>query len=170
MSQLSPSKVNEVRSTPEVILLDVRTPAEVRTCQIEGCQKTPLDKLSNCPDIAKMDRDSRIILVCGSGQRAEKARGILVEKGFKELSILEGGMTAWEKENLPVVRGKETMSLERQVRIAAGFMVALGTALGVWVDPAWLALPAFVGCGLVFAGITNTCGMGMMIAKLPWNR
>lgn len=170
MSQLSPSKVNEVRTSPGVVLLDVRTPAEVRACQIEGCQKIPLDKLPDCPDLAKMDRESQIVLVCGSGQRAGMAREILAKKGFNKLSMLEGGIAAWENEGLSVVRGKETISLERQVRISAGILVALGTALGVFWDPLWLALPAFVGCGLVFAGITNTCGMGMMIARLPWNR
>lgn len=62
------------------------------------------------------------------------------------------------------------MSLERQVRIAAGLLVVLGTALGYFVHPYLLGLPAFVGAGLVFAGITDTCGMGMLLAKMPWNQ
>jgi hypothetical protein len=62
------------------------------------------------------------------------------------------------------------MSLERQVRIAAGSLVVLGTVLGAFVHPAFLGLPAFVGAGLIFAGVTDTCGMGMLLARMPWNR
>ena len=71
---------------------------------------------------------------------------------------------------LPVVRGKKMVSLERQVRIAAGFLVVLGALLGWFVDPAFVFLSAFIGAGLVFAGVTDTCGMGLMLAKMPWNR
>ena len=69
-----------------------------------------------------------------------------------------------------MVRGRKAISLERQVRIAAGSLVVLGTALGAFVHPGFLALSAFVGAGLVFAGVTDTCGMGMMLARMPWNR
>ena len=83
---------------------------------------------------------------------------------------VEGGTQAWEQAGLPVVRGKKTISLERQVRIAAGALVFLGTILGAAVSPYLLIIPGFVGAGLVFAGITDTCGMGMMLAKMPWNQ
>ena len=71
---------------------------------------------------------------------------------------------------LPVVRGKKAISLERQVRIAAGLLVLLGAVLGWLVHPAFVGLSAFVGAGLVFAGVTDTCGMGMLLARMPWNQ
>ena len=83
---------------------------------------------------------------------------------------VEGGTAAWQAAGLPVVEGKKTMSLERQVRIAAGSLIVTGVAIGHFVHPGGYGLSAFVGAGLVFAGITDTCGMGMLIAKMPWNR
>ena len=83
---------------------------------------------------------------------------------------MEGGTSAWQSAGLPVVKGKQVMSLERQVRIAAGALVVLGAVIGHFVHPGGFALSAFVGAGLVFAGITDTCGMGMLIARMPWNR
>ncbi len=83
---------------------------------------------------------------------------------------VEGGTQAWDQAGLPVVRGQQAMSLERQVRIAAGSLVVLGSALGAFVSPYWIGLAAFVGAGLVFAGITDTCGMGMLLARMPWNK
>ncbi len=83
---------------------------------------------------------------------------------------VEGGTLAWAASGLPVAHGRKIMSLERQVRIAAGSLVVLGTALGFWVHPACLGLSAFIGAGLVVSGITDTCGLGMVLARMPWNR
>jgi rhodanese-related sulfurtransferase len=83
--------------------------------------------------------------------------------------VLEGGVGAWESAGLPLVRGKETVSLERQVRIAAGSLVLLGVVLGTYVAPAWFILSAFIGAGLVYSGVTDTCGMALVLAKMPWN-
>jgi hypothetical protein len=86
------------------------------------------------------------------------------------LHVLDGGVNAWIAAGLPTVLGTRRMSLERQVRILAGGLVALGGILALAVNPWFAALPAFVGSGLVFAGITDTCMMGMLLAKLPYNR
>jgi Protein of unknown function (DUF2892) len=83
---------------------------------------------------------------------------------------VEGGMLACIEAGLQVVRGKKAISLERQVRIAAGLLVVLGSLLGWFVHPAFIGLSAFVGAGLLFAGITDTCGMGMLLARMPWNQ
>jgi hypothetical protein len=83
---------------------------------------------------------------------------------------IEGGTNACIVAGLPVVRGKKAISLERQVRIAAGLLVLLGVILGWLVHPAFFGLAAFVGAGLVFAGVTDTCGMGMILARMPWNQ
>jgi hypothetical protein len=89
--------------------------------------------------------------------------------GIPNVVNVEGGTLACIESGVPVVRGKESISLERQVRITAGTLVFIGAALGFFVHPYWMALPAFIGAGLVFAGVTDTCGMGMMLAKMPWN-
>ncbi len=62
------------------------------------------------------------------------------------------------------------MSLERQVRIAAGFLVFTGVILGATVNSSFYGLSGFVGAGLMFAGITDTCMMGMLIVRMPWNK
>jgi rhodanese-related sulfurtransferase len=109
------------------------------------------------------------ILVCRSGNRARQAAEKLKMSGLASLCILDGGVQAWEGEGLPLNRGRKMMSLERQVRIAAGALVFTGALLGYFVNPAWIALSGFVGAGLIFAGITDTCGTGMLIARMPWN-
>ena len=169
MKTITPKEAHHKRSDPNALFLDVRTPAEIRECSIGDCTSVPHDKVAHCPDLDQLPRDQAIVLVCGSGKRAEIAGKALSEKGFTNLVVMEGGMQAWKKHDLPVTEGEAVMSLERQVRIAAGGLVALGSVL-TFINPMWLALPVFVGCGLVFAGLTKTCGMGMLIAKMPWNQ
>jgi len=94
----------------------------------------------------------------------------LKSAGFEKVVNVEGGTSAWNDSGLPVITGKKAMSLERQVRIAAGSLVVIGAAVGHFMHPGGFALSAFVGAGLVFAGVTDTCGMGMLIARMPWNR
>ena len=94
----------------------------------------------------------------------------LQSAGFDKVVNVEGGTSAWNGVGLPVIAGKKVMSLERQVRIAAGSLVVIGAVVGHFVHLGGFALSAFVGAGLVFAGVTDTCGMGMLIARMPWNR
>jgi len=105
-----------------------------------------------------------------SGKRSQQAREKLAAAGCEDLSVLEGGGSAWEAAGFPVERGRAVMSLERQVRVAAGLLVLLGVILGTTVHPGFLGISAFVGAGLTFAGLTDWCGMGMLLAKAPWNQ
>ena len=114
-------------------------------------------------------KDTRVYLICRSGSRGRQACEKFLAAGYDNVVNVEGGTLEWERAGLPVVRGRKTVSLERQVRIAAGLLVVMGTGLGAFVHPGFLALSAFVGAGLVFAGITDTCGMGMLLARMPWN-
>lgn len=147
-------------------LVDVRTPAEHAEIHIEGSQLMPLDRL----DPGALKGSAPCVLVCRSGKRAEQACQKLSAAGCENLTILEGGVLAWDQAGLPVVRGRKAISLERQVRIAAGLMVLIGVILGTWVHPGFYGLSAFVGAGLTFAGITDWCGMAMLLAKAPWNQ
>lgn len=153
-------------------VVDVRTPAEYDEVHIEGTLNFPLGDLSRTATrIADLAQGREVTLVCRSGKRAEEARKLLAAAGVTEAHCLEGGIESWITTGNPVRRGEgKAISLERQVRIVAGGLVALGSAAAWFLSPAWVALPAFVGCGLVFAGVTDTCGMAMVLARMPWNR
>lgn len=151
------------------VILDVRTPAEHEDTHIEGSRLHPLESL-DADEVKKSLNGSSCYVLCRSGGRAEMAINKLSASGMENLVLIEGGIQAWETAGLPVRKGKSIMSLERQVRIAAGFLVLVGAVLGYTVHPNWHALSGFVGAGLMFAGITDTCGMGMLIAKMPWNQ
>jgi rhodanese-related sulfurtransferase len=150
-------------------LLDVRTPAEFAEAHIEGSLLHPLTDLD--PEEVKLLAGDRpgCLVICRSGNRAKQAAEKLAAAGIARVHVLDGGVQAWEAAGLPLQRGRKTMSLERQVRIAAGFLVFTGAVLGFFADPAGMALSAFVGAGLMFAGVTDTCGMGMLLARMPWN-
>ena len=155
---------------PEIRLLDVRTPAEYETVHIRGAYNVPLDHLGEHGAEIRTNVTEPVVLVCQSGQRARKAEEALKSAGMPNLHVLDGGVSGWVAAGNPVLRGAERLSLERQVRIAAGTLAAVGGALALLVDPLFAILPAFVGSGLVFAGATNTCGMAMLLTRLPYNR
>jgi rhodanese-related sulfurtransferase len=153
-------------------LLDVRTPAEFRAVHAEAARNVPLDRLDPTAWLeARAGAPATpVYLICGSGARGRQACEQFHRTGFPNAVNVEGGTTAWVAAGLPVVRGKKAVSLERQVRIAAGSLGLLGAVLGGFVHPAFLGLSAFVGAGLIFAGVTDTCGMGLVLARMPWNQ
>jgi rhodanese-related sulfurtransferase len=149
-------------------LIDVRTPSEFRSVHAKDAENFPMESL----DVAALpfEKSEPLHLICQSGGRSAKACQKLEAAGYEAVVNVEGGTSAWQAAGLPVVEGAKTISLERQVRIAAGSLIVTGAAIGYFVHPGGYGLSAFVGAGLVFAGITDTCGMGMLIAKMPWNR
>jgi len=154
----------------QTVLLDVRTPAEYGEAHIPGSHLIPLHEFDSAKAAALKGEGGALCLVCRSGNRARQAAEKLVGPvGAENLVILEGGIGAWDSAGLPLNRGKSVLSLERQVRIAAGTLVLLGTILGFALHPGFFGLCAFVGAGLVFAGLTDWCGMGMLLARMPWN-
>jgi len=162
--------VQETRdATSDALLLDVRTPVEYEEAHIDGSVLHPLTELDADKVRALAEGRSSCVVICRSGNRAKQAAEKLMAAGIASVHVLDGGVMAWESAGQPLNRGKAAMSLERQVRIAAGALVFIGALLGYFVNPAWIALSGFVGAGLVFAGITDTCGMGMLIARMPWN-
>ena len=149
-------------------LVDVRTAPEFQRLHAAPARLMPLDELdvSVQPDPAKP-----VVLICKSGARAARGRDALRAAGRENVAIIEGGTDAWVAAGLACVEGVSRVpSLERQVRIAAGLLVTIGVTLGFLLHPAFLGLALVVGLGLTFAGITDTCGMAMVLAKLPWNR
>lgn len=172
---ITPRELDSLRRGGRPIdLIDVRTPAEYGEIHAECARLIPLDSLDPKAILAArsvaLHGGEPIYTICRSGARGLQACERFLKAGFTEVVNVEGGILAWERDNLPVIRGRRRISLERQVRMAAGALVVLGTALGAFVHPAFLGLAAFVGAGLFFAGATDTCGMGMVLARMPWNR
>lgn len=159
-----------LRDYPGLRLLDVRTPAEFQSAHIPGAYNVPLDTLGEHSAEIRRVSDVPVVLVCQSGMRARKADDTLRAAGMSNLHVLDGGINGWISAGFQVVRGPKRMSLERQVRIAAGALAATGGLLALTLNPLFATIPAFVGSGLVFAGVTDTCAMGMLLARLKYNR
>lgn len=151
-------------------LIDVRTPLEHREIHLPEAQLMPLDVLDTAAIKQQHGTGRECVVICRSGKRALAAAEKLCAAGMENIHVLEGGMLAWNDAGLPAKHGEKVMSLERQVRIAAGAIVFIGVLLAHFINPAFIWLSGFVGAGLVFAGITDTCAMGMMIARMPWNK
>lgn len=150
-------------------LLDVRTPAEFETLHIPGAYNVPLDLLREHREELRNHLDEDVVLICRSGARATQAGQTLAGVGLPNLKILNGGMLAWQAANAPTRQGTARWDLERQVRLVAGSIVLLSVLGSVFVPGLkWVA--GFLGGGLAFAALTNTCAMGMMLSKLPYNR
>ena len=150
-------------------LLDVRTPAEFGTAHIPGSYNVPLDLLKEHRDELRRHLDDDVVLVCRSGNRAGQAESLLAAAGLPNLHVLDGGVTAWEKAGGPLRRGAEKWALERQVRLVAGGLVATGVVTSIIFPPAkWLS--GAIGAGLVGAALTDSCLMGQLLSKLPYNR
>lgn len=151
------------------LLIDVREPGEYAQERIPGAQLHPLSQLN--PQHLNLAPGQQVVLYCQSGNRSGKAARQLLEAGVSPVSHLKGGLPTWKQAGYPTEKTENApISLFRQVQIVAGSMVAIGTVLGAFVSPWFLLLSGFVGCGLVFAGITNTCALGMLLAKLPYNQ
>ncbi|MEU5100613.1 rhodanese-like domain-containing protein [Streptomyces sp. NPDC020996] len=168
--RLGPAALRELTRTGEgPRLLDVRTPGEFRTAHIPGSYNVPLDTLREHRAELLHHLDEDVVLVCRSGARAAQAEKALAEAGLPNLRVLEGGVMAWEAAGGTLTRGPERWDLERQVRLVAGSLVLATGIAGVFV-PGLHLIGTAVGAGLTFAALSNTCAMGMLLSKLPYNR
>ena len=149
------------------ILVDIREADEHARERVPGARHQAMSKL------AKVDAGGArtVIFHCKSGARTAANAPRLAAAAGCVAYILEGGIDAWKRAGLPVLTDRrQPLEIMRQVQIAAGGLVLLGVALGIWVAPAFLGLSAFVGAGLVFAGVSGWCGMAWLLALMPWNR
>ncbi len=173
ISTITPKELENLRKSGQPVeLIDVRSPVEYREYHATPARNVPLDSLDPHAIIESRNgsKNAPLYIICQSGNRADKAYHQFEAMGYTQMVNVEGGTQAWQKAGLPIIRGQKTMSLERQVRIAAGMLVFTGAMLSWLVHPAFIGLPAFVGAGLIVAGITDSCAMGMMLAKMPWNQ
>lgn len=153
----------------ECQVIDVREFSEFNSERIADAQLMPLSNFEKHAD--EIDHTKPVYLMCRSGNRAKNAAAKLASKGFTDIHVIEGGMVAWTGANLPVVKGESNVwSLERQVRFTAGLIVLTGVLLSLFVSSYLIFLTAFVGAGLMFSAATDTCAMGMLLARMPWNK
>lgn len=162
------SELQMLQRSPETRCIDVRSATEFATGHIPGAISVPLQELET--RISDLSLAGRIVLTCKSGTRAEIAYALL-ECQMPNLLLLEGGTDAWERAGLPLVRSARCRwALERQVRLVAGLIVLTAITMGFWVNELWFLLAGLIGIGLTIAGATDFCGMGILLAKLPFNR
>ena len=149
------------------VLIDIRDPDEHARERVPGARNRPLAKL----ETLQVGGANAVIFHCRSGARTAANAARLAGSTDCQAYILEGGIDAWKKAGLPVATDtSQPIEIMRQVQITAGSLVMLGIGLGLWVSPAFLGLSAFVGAGLMFAGISGWCGMAKLLALMPWNR
>lgn len=152
-----------------ISLIDVREAAEYAGERIPGSTRVSLSSFD--PEKIALEQGKKLVLHCQSGRRSVQAAEKLFAAGFEEVTHLEGGLNAWKQAGYSVETSKDApISIMRQVQIVAGSLVVIGTLLGAFISPWFLILSGFVGSGLVFAGVTNTCALGMLLTQMPWNK
>ncbi len=170
MKKISVEQFEKESAGTAAQLLDVREKPEHAAERVEGFALYPLSGLSE-RSVGSLDKSQPTYTLCRSGNRACLAAEKLEKFGFKDVRVIEGGLGAWASAGKPVIKGlTKIWSLERQVRFVAGLLVGVGIALSYAVDPYWIGLSAFVAAGLIFSAVTDTCGMGMLLAKMPCNQ
>lgn len=171
MKNINPEKLHElIHSESELIVIDVRTPVEFRSSHIALAKNLELSSIDHTSASNIINVQKNIYVVCQSGNRSTHACKKLTSLGYESVISLDGGMNRWINEGYHVIEGKKSISIERQVRIMTGSLVVLGIVLSQLVNISFISLSAFVGLGLMFSGITDSCAMGIILSKMPWNR
>ncbi|HFB64323.1 MAG TPA: DUF2892 domain-containing protein [Aeromonadales bacterium] len=170
MNRITPQQALHIQQTGGIII-DVCTPAEFNEEHIVNAFNKPLDKITMLMGTIRiLTQGKKVVLTCRKGTRAALAYKQLQQLDA-EITIVEEGNYGWNNARLPMYRNEHTpMSIERQVRIAAGGIGLAGSLLAVFVSSNFIFIPIFIGAGLVNAGITNWCGMGKLLMKMPWNK
>lgn len=172
MEMLTSARLSEMVGRGEPLeVIDVRSPAEFAEAHVSFARNQPLPDLNTSAIRADIEKTGkRLVFICKSGSRGKAACEKLMSAGLTNVCNVEGGTSGWIEAGLPVVRGGKAFSIERQTRLVIGSMVLLGVGLGALVHPGFLGIAAFFGAGLVFAALTDSCMLGLLIASMPWNR
>ncbi|MFF4104514.1 rhodanese-like domain-containing protein [Streptomyces sp. NPDC001903] len=158
----------------ELTVVDVRTPAEFASGHLPDAVNIPLDRIGRArAELREASAQKPLLVVCASGARSQNAVATLASHGI-DASSLTGGTAAWAAEghalDRPAGPPRAVWAMERQVRFTAGSVVLLGLALGSLVHPAFRLLSAGIAAGLVFSAVSNTCGMAVVLGRLPFNQ
>ncbi len=158
-----------VKNEDGLQIVDVRETSEFESERIRGAISSPLTSFKE--SFRRIDKNRHSYIICQSGKRAGKYAKQLLENGYENVSVVKGGLKSWIDAGYPVEEGESKVwSLERQVRFTAGLLVLLGVALSIVFNPMFIILSGAIGAGLVFAAVTDTCGMAMFLAGMPWNQ
>lgn len=169
LTKLSPKDAATRLKTGTSVLVDIREPDEHAREHIPGAISLPVSALDKA-DLS-LEAGSQAIFHCKTGMRTDANCTALAAHVEGEAYILEGGLDAWRSVGFPTVKDlKAPLEINRQVQITAGSLILLGVLLGWFVAPAWFGLSAFVGAGLIFAGLSGWCGMATLLQAMPWNR
>jgi rhodanese-related sulfurtransferase len=169
MSECTVLGLQEQLENGEIHLVDVREQMEFAGGRVSGASSIPLGELEERHK--EIDHSKPIYVMCRTGRRSSEAQQKLKALGFTNVVNVVGGIEAWRKEELPVERDEHApWSIERQVRFTAGLLVFFGVVLSLVVHPYFIAISGFVGFGLAFTATIDWCGMGLLIAKMPWNK
>lgn len=170
MKSINVEEAQQWSLSNKAVIVDVREPAEIASIRVKEMIAAPLSQSSLIKH--PIDEDKAIIVLCRSGNRSRQACK-LIQQQFPNHQVynLEGGIQAWEASGFPLIKGKHYhLALDRQVQLTIGSMVLLASILGFFITPWFFLLSGFFGGGLIFAGLSGTCGLALLLAKMPWNQ
>jgi len=165
---VSPELVQKWVAGGDAVLIDVREDFEHAVECIEHAQHHSLSKL-DVEHLRKACDGCRVVFHCRTGQRSAEAAA---KFGGEQVFHLEGGIEGWKAAGRPVKRSEKAPKIDimRQVQVVAGALILTGVVLGSLVNPWLYGISAFVGCGLMFAGLSGWCGMAKLLSTMPWNK
>lgn len=173
MRSISVQELATHHAEQPIELIDVRTRIEYAELHATQARNIPLRELEPDPLMVRHTElfdDQPVYFICQSGKRSRKAIEKFRAAGYDNVVNVIGGTQAWQAAGLPTEQNKQVISLERQVRIAAGTVTLLGVLLAHLIHPYFLGMAIFAGAGLLFSGISDNCGMGMLLSRMPWNQ
>lgn len=169
LTPLAPADLQERLAAGTAVLVDIREADEFARSHIAGAQSAPLSGFDAAHLSLRPDAD--VVFTCRSGARTGLACAQLARRVEGHAFVLDGGVDAWKRAGLPLATDRKApLEIMRQVQIAAGSLVLIGVLFGLLISPVWFGLSAFVGAGLIFAGVTGFCGMARLLMLMPWNR
>lgn len=153
-------------------VIDVRSPVEFSSTHVRGSYNVPLPMLAEHGEEFASRLPGQVVLICQSGNRARQANARLESVGVNPdtVTVLDGGIAAFEGAGGDVVRRSGPWAMDRQVRMAAGGLVLTGVAATRIISPKFLYLAGAIGAGLTYSAASNTCAMGAALSRMPWNR
>jgi rhodanese-related sulfurtransferase len=168
MKYIAPNELKKLLDDKKVVLIDVRSDVEYDQEHISGAQSIPLDQIDTFDPLKEK---VPVVLYCLSGKRSETACQKLLDRVKDcDVTVLKGGILFWKECGNAIQSHKNNLPLMRQVQISVGTITLAGVILGTLFHPIFYSIPALAGAGLIFAGVTGSCGMAMLLAKMPWNR
>lgn len=164
--------LHELLKNDEVILIDVRELVEYQSCSIPNAKHLPLSEVTIDRTHLPEHENKQLVFHCKSGKRSAMACEKLLNEGIDfDIYTLEGGIDAWIKNDFSTISLKKILPLERQMHITISILILSGLTLNFILNNSlYLILPLITGLGLLNAGITGWCGMGKLIARMPWNK